>query len=79
MRGYITKTQKKIVLTIRDNNDVPHRYRINNFKKFCKNVLHTNEEEVKRKRSIGQFIVDKLGFVETELWELDTIHQPFYQ
>lgn len=71
MRGYLTKTQKRWTLTIRDNNNVPHRYKISNFKKFCKNVLHSTPTKIRKERSIGQYIVDKLGFSEMELWMLD--------
>lgn len=77
MRGYLTKTKDKWTLTIRDDNDVPHRYKISNFKKFCKNVLHLSVEEVRKERNIGQFVVNKLGFFENELWELDNLKWSF--
>lgn len=77
MRGYLTKTKDKWTLTIRDNSDIPHRYKISNFKKFCKNVLHSSVEDVRKERNIGQFIVNKLGFFENELWELDSLQWKF--
>mgnify|MGYP001034291378 CR=1 FL=1 len=77
MKGYLTKTHEKLVLTIMDNHGIPHRYKISNFKKLCKNMLHSSENEVRSKRNIGQYIVDKLGFVESELWELDSMNYQF--
>jgi len=77
MKGYLTKTKDKWTLTIRDSNDVPHRYKISNFKKFCKNVLHSSVDDVRKKRSIGQYIVKSIGFIEHELWELDSINYQF--
>jgi hypothetical protein len=77
MKGYLTKTHEKLILTIRDKDNIPHRYRISNFKKFCKNVLHSSVDEVKNRRNVGQYIVDRLGFFDSELWELDTLHYEF--
>ena len=77
MKGYLTSTHQKLILTIRDKDNIPHRYRISNFKKLCKDVLHTPENEVRSKRNVGQYIVDRLGFFDNELLELDTLRYQF--
>ena len=77
MKGYLTKTKEKWTLTIRDNDNIPHRYKISNFKKFCKNVLQSTPTEIRKERSIGQYVVDKLGFSEMELWIMDEMRYTF--
>jgi hypothetical protein len=72
MKGYLTKTSDKWVLTIKDNGNIPHRFVIRNLKKFCKRTLGIPYENVLQQTSnVGQFITDKLGFIEYELWELN--------
>jgi hypothetical protein len=77
LKGYITKTNNRWTLTIKDSEGCPHRYKIFDFKKFCNTVLKSSVDEVRKQRSIGQYIVKTLGFIEHELWELDSINYQF--
>ena len=72
MKGYLTKTSDKWVLTIKDNGNVPHRFVIRNLKKFCKRTLGKSYENVLQETNcVGQYIVDKLGFIDFELYHLN--------
>lgn len=72
MKGYLTKTSDKWVLTIKDNGNIPHRFVIRNLKRFCKRTLGIPYENVLQQTSnVGQFITDQLGFIDYELWELN--------
>lgn len=77
MKGYLTKTHDKWTLTIKDSDDIPHRFQIRNFKKFCKDVLHSKSKVVRKERSIGQYIVDKIGLTDNELWMLHEMRYEF--
>jgi len=71
MKGYLTKTSDKWVLTIKDNSNVPHRFVIRNLKKFCKRTLGKPYENVLQENSsVGQYIVNSLGFTDFELYHL---------
>ncbi len=69
MKGYLTKTSDKWVLTIKDNSNVPHRFVIRNLKKFCKRTLGTPYENVLQENtSVGQYIVNSPSFTDFELY-----------
>ena len=72
MKGYLTETSDKWVLTIKDNHSVPHRFVIRNLKNFCKRTLGLPYENVLQETTcVGQYIVDKLGFIDFELYHLN--------
>ncbi len=63
MKGYLTKQKKGYVLTIIDNSNIKHHFNIFNMDKFCKRFLEESKEVVLQRRGVGQYILNKLGFV----------------
>ena len=54
MKGYLTKTSDKWILTIKDNGNVPHRFVIRNLKRFCKRTLGLPYENVLQETNCGE-------------------------
>jgi hypothetical protein len=79
MKGYLTKQKKGYVFTIVDNSQIKHHYDIFNMEKFCSRFMKESKEIVLQRKSVGQYILTKLGFgfdIELDYLDRDSFVSP---
>lgn len=79
MRGYVRNKKVGYTFTIVDNSGIKHHYDIFNMDKFCKRFMNESKENVLQQRSIGDYILKKLGFgydIELDFHSRDSFVSP---